>query len=63
MILDEGREKRAKEDILIVGEVTLGPADESVKAQLNLVTDLDRLKRMVRRAVKAASWQDILDTP
>ena len=62
-ILDEGQEKATREDILLVGEEKFGPPDVSVKAQLNLVTDLGRLKRMVRRAVKAASWQEILNTP
>ena len=62
-ILDEGQEKATREDILLVGEERFGPPDESVRTQLNAVTDLPRLKRMVRRAVKAASWQEILDTP
>jgi hypothetical protein len=62
-ILDEGQEKATREDILAVGEEQLGRADESVIAQLTNITDLARLKRMVRRAVKAASWQEILDTP
>ncbi|HVC99294.1 MAG TPA: hypothetical protein VND64_36855 [Pirellulales bacterium] len=62
MILDEGREKGAREDILLVGEERFGPADEAIKAQLSTVTDLDRLKRMVRRTAKAASWQEIVDT-
>jgi hypothetical protein len=63
MILEEGQEKFAKEAIVVVGEERLGPADEVVRSQLANVTDLDRLKRMHRRAVKAASWQEILDTP
>jgi hypothetical protein len=62
-ILDEGQEKCAREAILIFGEERFGPPDEAVKAQLNLVADLGRLKRMVRRAAKAASWQEILETP
>jgi hypothetical protein len=62
-ILDEGREKGAREDILLVGEERIGPPDESVKAKLQEVADLGRLKRMVRRAARAASWQEILDTP
>ncbi|MCI0460443.1 MAG: hypothetical protein L0Z62_26110 [Gemmataceae bacterium] len=62
-ILDEGQEKATREDILVIGEERFGPPDESLKAHLNLVTDLGRLKRMVRRAVKAVSWQEILDTP
>jgi hypothetical protein len=63
MILEEGQEKRARDDILVVGEERLGPPDESFKVQLQAVTDLARLTRMVRRAVKAASWQEILNTP
>ena len=41
----------------------LGPSEEAFRSQLSNVTDLDRLKRMHRRAVKAASWQEILETP
>jgi len=62
-ILDEGQEKATREALLVVGEERLGPSDEAVRSQLSNVTDLDRLKRMVRRAAKAASWQEILDTP
>jgi hypothetical protein len=62
-ILDKGQEKCARDDILIFGEERFGPPDEPLRAQLNLVTDLGRLKRMVRRAAKAAIWQEILDTP
>jgi hypothetical protein len=63
MILDEGREKGAREDILLFGEEMFGPADASARAQLEAVTDLDRLKRIVCRAAKAGNWQEILDTP
>jgi hypothetical protein len=62
-IIDEGQEKCARDDILIFGEERFGPPTESVRAQLNAVTDLPRLKRMVRRAAKAADWHEILDTP
>jgi hypothetical protein len=62
MILDEGQEKATREAILVVGEERFGPADEAVRVQLAQVTDLDRLKRMHRRAVKAATWQEILAT-
>jgi hypothetical protein len=62
-ILDEGQEKARRKDILIVGEERIGPAEETIKAQLNAITDLDHLERMVRRAAKAATWQEILDTP
>src|SRR5260370_42564365 len=39
----------------------LGPPDESVKARLDSITDLERLDRMILQAVTAASWQEILD--
>ena len=63
MILEEGWAEAAREETLIVGEEKLGPPEESVKNQVNNVTDLEGLKRMIRRAVKAATWQEILDTP
>jgi hypothetical protein len=62
-ILDEGQEKHAKRAVLLVGKERFGPADESVRARLESITDLERLDRMLCRAVKAASWQEILDTP
>jgi hypothetical protein len=62
-ILDEGQEKFAREAILLFGEERFGPPGESVKARLDTVTDLDRLRRMVRRAAKAASWQEVLEMP
>jgi hypothetical protein len=63
MILDRGQEKRAKRDILLFGEERLGPADDTIKAELENVSDLERLDRMVRRTVKATNWREILDTP
>jgi hypothetical protein len=63
MIRDEGQELALREAIVVVGEERLGPCDEAVRSQLSNITDLDRLKRMHRRAVKAASWQEILETP
>jgi hypothetical protein len=63
MILEEGQVERARKDILIFGEEKFGPPEECVKAHVNHITDLDHLERMVRRAVKAANWQEILDTP
>ncbi len=61
-ILDEGQEKRARDDVLVVGEERCGPADENARTRLNAITDLDLFRRMIRRAAKAESWQEILDT-
>lgn len=63
MILERGEEKRAKRDILLIGEERLGPAADSIKAELESISDLERLDRMVRSTVKAATWREILDTP
>jgi hypothetical protein len=62
-ILDEGQEKRARKDILIAGEERIGPPDESVKTAVEGITVLERLDRMFRRALKASSWQEIVETP
>jgi hypothetical protein len=62
-IVDEGQEKHAKKAVLLIGEKRLGRADESVKARLAAVTDLDRLDRMLLQAVAATNWQETLDTP
>lgn len=67
MILEQGEERgeqRARRgDILVVGEERLGAADESVRAELEKIKDLERLKRMVRKAATAVTWQKILATP
>lgn len=62
MILDEGREKQVKKDIVLFGEERLGPSDESIRAQLDAISDLERLERMARRTAKATSWQEIIAT-
>jgi hypothetical protein len=55
------REGKA-DNILVVGEERLGTPDESIKEQLNKITDLQRLTRMIRREVKAGNRQEIVDT-
>ncbi len=63
MILDQGQEKCARDDILIVGEARLGSPDESIRTRLDTITDLPRLKRMLLQAVTAATWEEIIETP
>jgi hypothetical protein len=62
-ILDEGEERGLRAVIMVQGEDRFGPPDESVKASLNNITDLSRLKRMARQTPKAVGWQEILATP
>ena len=63
MQADQGQEKGIRRVILMQGQERLGPPDESVKAVLRGITDLDRLKRILRQTPKASNWQEILDTP
>lgn len=63
MILEEGQETARREDILEFGQERLGPCDEAVRNALARVSDPEQLKRMVRRAAKATSWQEIVETP
>jgi hypothetical protein len=63
MILEEGEEKATREGILVIAEERFGPPEEALRVQLANITDLQRLKRMQRRAVKAANWREILETP
>jgi len=63
MILDQGEERGLREAILVLAEDRFGPLDASVKAGLQNITDLKRLKRIIRQTPKAVNWQEILDTP
>ena len=63
MIKDEGKEEATREDILVVGEERLGPASAEARAALSAITEIARLKRLLRRTAKAANWQEVLDTP
>jgi hypothetical protein len=63
MILDEGQEQGMRKMLLALGEKRFGPPSEPVKAELQSITDLDRLVRMACQTSNAASWQEVLDTP
>jgi hypothetical protein len=60
---DEGREIEARRVIRLLAEERLGEPDEPTVTRLEGITDIERLERMIRRAVQAPSWQDLLDTP
>jgi hypothetical protein len=62
-IIDEGREKQAKEVILRLGRRRFGPADQANVSALQAITDLERLQRLVDRILDASNWQDLLATP
>jgi hypothetical protein len=62
-ILEEGMAKQAKRSIVLLGKAHLGPPNDSVRARLEAITDLERLDRMILEAGAATSWEDILQTP
>jgi hypothetical protein len=59
----KGQEKQARKAVLLVGAERFGSAADEVKSRLANVTDLERLDRMLRRALKAVNWDEILETP
>lgn len=63
MILDEGQAKHARKAVVLVGETRLGSAEESVRVRLESIEDLDHLDRILKRAAKAGTWQEIIETP
>jgi hypothetical protein len=62
-ILDEGQEKYARKAVMLIGQDRLGAPGDEIRARVESITDLDRLDRMVRRALRATSWEEILETP
>jgi hypothetical protein len=62
-IIDEGREEEVKKLIRLVGEKRFGAAEESVLTQINAITDLERLERIVVRLHEVAIWPELLNTP
>jgi hypothetical protein len=48
--------------VLIVGTERLGPPPEDIRTRLESVTDLERLDRMLRIALRAANWDEVLET-
>jgi hypothetical protein len=61
-ILDEGQEKYARKAVMLVGRQKCGPPSEEVKSRLENIRDLERLDRILCRALTAASWDEILET-
>jgi hypothetical protein len=61
-ILDEGQERYAKKAVLLVGQERCGAPSDEAKSRIANITDLERLDRMLRRAVNAANWNEILET-
>lgn len=62
-ILDEGREEEAKKMLLLQGRERFGSPGEATKAQLQAISDLERLERLIISVLRVSSWQELLETP
>lgn len=58
-IVDEGREKQNKRIILRLGEKRLGSPDESARAKLAAISDIDRLEEITDKIFEVSSWQEL----
>ena len=58
--LQEGRIDHAHQIVLELGASKLGPPNETVRANLASITDLDRLNRLTLAMLKATTWEEIL---
>ena len=47
-------------DLLLVGEERFGSPDAATQAILDQIGDVSRLERLIRRAVPASTWQELL---
>jgi hypothetical protein len=63
LILDEGRAEGLQRALLHLGRKQLGEPDEAVRRALQAIDDLDRLERLIDRALEVSTWQDLLQTP
>ncbi|MBY0522704.1 MAG: DUF4351 domain-containing protein [Gemmataceae bacterium] len=61
-ILDEGRIEEARKLMRRLGYKRFGKPSEAVNAQLEAISDLERLERMAERVLDATSWQEFLET-
>jgi hypothetical protein len=62
-ILDEGQAIHARKAIVLVGQEKCGSPPDEAKNRLENIRDLERLDRTLRRAITAANWDEILETP
>jgi hypothetical protein len=62
-IFSEGATKKARDILLRQGRKRLGPPDERVRAEIEGLTDLDRLDHLLDRILDVSSWEELLSPP
>jgi predicted transposase YdaD len=62
-IIEEGEIKGVRATLLELGQIRFGEAGPSIEEALAKLTDRERLRRMSRRLLEVASWEELLATP
>jgi hypothetical protein len=62
-LLVKGALKEAKKIVLFLGHKRFGPADQTIVAAIEAITDLERVERIGLRVLRVSSWQELLATP
>src|SRR5438874_13741557 len=57
----KGLLQEARRILYIVGEQRFGPASKRVRADLEAIDDVEEIEDLVRKALRAASWEDVID--
>jgi predicted transposase YdaD len=58
--LEEGRREEVRKLLLRLGRVRFGPAPETVEADLEAITDLEKLEQLGERLLTVSSWDELL---
>ncbi|MBI1916861.1 MAG: hypothetical protein HYS12_19310 [Planctomycetes bacterium] len=62
-IIEKGQKKGARAALMLLGERHFGPAPAEVRAALEAIDDLERLKQLIVRVEDVNSWQELLSLP
>jgi hypothetical protein len=62
-IVEEGALQEARKMLMLAGKEILGKPDKATAAAINAIADVPRLEELLRRAVHAGSWQEVLGQP
>jgi hypothetical protein len=61
--IEKGRLEEARQMLLELGGQRLGEPRDEVQATVRRIGDLDRLRRLNRRLLHVATWEELLVAP
>jgi len=59
----EGMAEEAKRILLLLGRKRFGPPKAAIKAEIETITDPDRLDQLVDRVLEAKNWAELIAAP